>query len=105
MNGVMRRPTTKLPFRRPASAPSESAWGPYGAQAAAHHDPDAVADSDQLGQVARHHEHGFAASRQLVNQAIDIGTAADVDAARRLVEQQDVDVLLEQARQRDLLLV
>ena len=43
--------------------------------------------------------------RQLVDQLVDLRLARDVDAARRLVEHQHVDVVVQQPRDRDLLLV
>ena len=73
----------------------------------------AVAEAEQLGQIAADHQHGPAGVRvpsprpdaSRVEQRVDLRLAADVDAARRLVEQQDVDVVVQQARERDLLLV
>ena len=40
-----------------------------------------------------------------VDEPVDLRLAADVDAARRFVEQEHVDVVVEQPRDRDLLLV
>ena len=42
---------------------------------------------------------------QLVDQLVDLRLAGDVDAARRLVEHQHVHVVMQQARERDLLLI
>ena len=42
---------------------------------------------------------------QLADQAIDLGLGADVDAAGRLVQEQDVGLLVEQPRQGHFLLV
>src|SRR4051794_24134811 len=49
----------------------------------AHHD-DAVADADDLGQVGRDDENRGARLREIVDDRIDLGLGADVDAARRL---------------------
>ncbi len=75
------------------------------AQLAAAHDGDAVAHAEELGQVARHEQHRLAGERQAIDEAVDLRLAADVDAARGLVEEEDVDVVVEQAGERDLLLV
>src|SRR5699024_9832406 len=45
------------------------------------------------------------ASRKLVDQGVDLGARADVDAAGRLVEQEDPAVAHEPTGQHDLLLV
>ena len=42
-----------------------------------------------FGQLARDQEHGVAVGGELVDQRVDLGLGADVDAARRLVEDQD----------------
>ena len=78
-----------------------------GAEPAAAHDRDAVADAEQLGQVARHQRTAFAAlaGDELVDERVDLRLAADVDAAGRLVEEEHVDVVVQEARERDLLLV
>src|SRR5687768_11220324 len=78
---------------------------PGGPELAAHHHRDAITHANQLREVARDEEHGLAPRGKLVDQTIDVGAAADVDTARRLVEQQDVDVLLEQASERYFLLI
>ena len=43
---------------------------------------------EQLGQLARDDEHGRALARELADQRVDLRLRADVDAARRLVEDQ-----------------
>ena len=84
---------------------SSSRHGPRAAELAPAHHRDAVADRRAAPGRARHHEHGLAARREPVDERVDLGAAADVDAARRLVEQEHVDVVVEQPRERDLLLV
>ena len=73
--------------------------------AAAHH-REPVAEAEQLRQVGADHQHRLAAASAASAMAVvDLRLAADVDAARRLVEQQDVGVLVQQPPERDLLLV
>ncbi len=55
-----------------------------------------LADLPGLSRPPRH---------ELVDQLVDLRLAADVDAARRLVEDQHVDVVMQKARERDLLLI
>src|SRR5262245_55010177 len=78
---------------------------PRGAEAAARHHRQAVADAQQLRQVAADEQHRPAARRQLADQAVDLRLAAHVDAARRLVQQQHVRLLVQQPPQCHLLLI
>ena len=96
------------------SARSDSAAGRARLQPAAAHDRDAIAEAEQLGQVAADQTGPRSAVASIGlrrrrparrSSAVDLRLAADVDAARRLVEQQDVDVVMQQPRERDLLLV
>ena len=57
------------------------------------------------GQLRRDHDDRLALGRELVEQAVDLLLGADVDAARGLVEDQDVAVLDEPLGDDDLLLV
>src|SRR3954447_13989312 len=50
------------------------------------HHGDAIADADDLLHVARDHQDGDAGISQRAHQAIDLALGADIDAARRLVE-------------------
>src|SRR3954466_13367609 len=75
-----------------------------GNMSCAHHD-DAVADADDLGQVGRDDENRGARLREIVDDRIDLGLGADVDAARRLVKDQDLRADREQPRQQHFLLV
>ena len=58
-------------------------------RAFAHHH-DAVADADHLLHVARDHQDGDAGIGQPAHQAVDLRLRADIDAARRLVEDHDL---------------
>ena len=69
------------------------------------HDGDAVADAEQLRQIAAHHEHRFAVAGEFVDELIDLRLGTDVDTARRLIEQQDVDAMIQEPGERDFLLV
>jgi hypothetical protein len=69
------------------------------------HDHDAVAHADHLEQLGRDHDHGHALARGLADQVVDRGLAVDVDAAGRLVEDQQVLGGGEPLGQHDLLLV
>ncbi len=71
----------------------------------ARHDGDPVADSEQLGQVGADNQDRLARGGLFADQAIDLGLGADVDAAGRLVQEQDVGSLVEQSCQCHLLLV
>ncbi|KGW79281.1 ABC-type sugar transport system, ATPase component domain protein [Burkholderia pseudomallei MSHR2990] len=66
---------------------------------------DAIAQADDLRQLARDQHDRIAARAQLAHQLIDFRLRADVDAARRLVEDQDPRVMVEPARDHDLLLI
>ena len=70
------------------------------------HDDDAVADADDLRQVGRDDEDRDAAVGEIVDDRIDLRLGADIDAARRLVEDQRPSAAVcKQARQQHLLLV
>jgi hypothetical protein len=81
------------------------------AQSATRHHANAVAERKQFGKVGAHDQHGFARpgstrrAHQLANQRVYLRLATDVDAARRLVEHEHIDVVMEKTRERDFLLV
>src|SRR4051812_33668223 len=85
-------------------------FGPFaprshcGELTAAHYS-DRVAQSQQLRQVAAHEDHGFSVPSELADQFIDLRLAADVDSAGRFIEQENSRRMLEEARDRDLLLI
>ena len=57
--------------------------------AALAHDEDAVAHGQHLGQVGGDEDHGHARRGEVVDELVDLGLGADVDAARRFVEDED----------------
>src|SRR5437763_11452117 len=69
------------------------------------HDDDARASLDQLLQLRRDHQHAQALGGQLVDERLDFALRAHVNAARRLVEDEELRVLAEPAREQNLLLV
>ncbi len=76
-----------------------------GDDGAAVHDGDPVAHAEDLGQLGRDHQDRQALGGQLAHQSVDLGLGADVDALRRLVEDQQARARGQPPRQRDLLLV
>ena len=70
----------------------------------AHHQ-DAVAHAQDLRQLARDHQDRQALLRELAHQAVDLGLGADVDAAGRLVQDQDARLGREPFAEHHLLLV
>ena len=66
------------------------------AEATAVHDGDAVAYSEEFGQVTAYEEDGFALGGELVNQVVDVGFAGNVNAARGFVQEQAIYVVVEQ---------
>ena len=75
------------------------------ADAALMHDQDAIADADHLFHVAGNHQHGDAGVGEGADQAVDLALGADIDAARRLVEQHDIRRHRQPFGKHDLLLV
>src|SRR5262245_26655166 len=70
------------------------------------HDRNAIAQREKFGKVGTDNENGFARPPyQLVEQFVDLRLASDIDPACGLVEHQHIDVVVQQARERDLLLV
>ncbi len=68
-----------------------------------HRDP--VADAEELGEIGADEEEGLSFRGEAVHPLVDLGFAQDVDAARRLVEKEDVGFLVEEPGQGDFLLV
>ena len=69
------------------------------------HDQDARADADELLELGRDDEHAEAGLGEVGDQPVDLGLGRDVDAARRLVEQQHPAVAQQPAGEHHLLLV
>ena len=65
------------------------AGGQGGRKAPLAHDKNAVGQADHLGQFGGDEEDGFAFRGEALGQVIDLGLGTDVDAAGRLVEQED----------------
>ena len=70
----------------------------------AHHQ-NAVAHAEHFRQLARNHDDRHALRGKLAHQAMDLGFRADIDAARRLVHDQDARLGREPFRQADFLLI
>ena len=66
---------------------------------------DAVADAEQFRHLRRDDDDAFAFLRELVDDGVDLVFRADIDAARRLVEDQHFRIGEQPLRQHDLLLV
>ena len=66
---------------------------------------DAVRALDDLLELRRDHQHAEPLVGELADQRLDLGLGADVDAACRLVENQQLRIGAEPARQQHLLLV
>ena len=69
------------------------------------HDDDPVGEAEQLGQLGGDHQDGDAGRGQLVDQPVDLELGADVDAAGRLVQDQDARLARQPAGEHHLLLV
>src|SRR4051812_49165885 len=61
------------------------------------HDEHTVADPDDLRQFARNDDQADPVRGELVDDAVDLGFSADVDAPGRLVEDQQLGADLEPA--------
>ena len=66
---------------------------------------DAVGELQDLRQVGRDHHHREAVVGEPVDELVDLGDGADVDAARRLVEDDELRLLDQRLGDDDLLLV
>src|ERR1700742_2778787 len=68
------------------------------------HDDDARASLDQLFKLGRDHQHAESRRGKFVDERLNLALCADVYAARRLVEDKELRVLAEPAREKNLLL-
>src|SRR5262249_13851102 len=69
------------------------------------HDEDAITHAEHFRQLARYHQYGEPLRRQLPHQAMDLRLGADIDAARWLVQDEELRLVGEPLAQHDLLLV
>ena len=69
------------------------------------HHVDAIREAEDLRQLGADEHDPQPLVGEIINQAVDFGLGADVNAARRLVEDQDFRLRSQPARQDDLLLV
>ena len=69
------------------------------------HDDDAVAEPDQLRHFRRHDDHRTPLRRERGDEAIDLLLGADVDSARRLVDDDDARIELHHLGQQQFLLI
>ena len=79
--------------------------GDLAGDAALAHRDDPVRDRENFRQFGRDDDDGDAGLRHLDQEIVDLDLGADVDAARRLVDDQDFRPQREPARQHDLLLI
>ena len=79
--------------------------GPGGAELAAVHDGECVTDAEQFGDIRADEEHGFPLGGKAADPFVDLDLTGDIDAARGLVEQKQVAIVVEQTGELDLLLV
>ena len=69
------------------------------------HDHDAVRQREHLRQVGGHHQERHAARGEIAQDAVDVRLGADVDAARRLIDDEDARVARQPLGEQHLLLV
>ena len=69
------------------------------------HDQDAVGHAQDLRQLGRDDDHRATLGGEAFDQGVDLGLGADIDAARRLVEQEDAGTRRDPAADDRLLLV
>ena len=104
-----RRSRLRAPARSPSAAPTSflSAVRPstIATICAAVHHGDPVAQLEDLVELGRDEQDGRSGVALLDRLAVDELDAADVEAARRLVEDEQLQVAVELARDDDLLLV
>ena len=85
-------PHATCPAQRPAPAPAWRSRFELGHDPALAHHEDAVAHAEDLRQLGGDHEDGRALRGQPVHELVDLDLGADVDAPRRLVEDEHVRV-------------
>src|SRR5215212_5257637 len=80
-------------------------WVEFPRDLAVAHHQDAVAQRKQLLGLAGDDEHALAASREAVDDLVDVGAGPDVDPLGGLVEHHEVGIGFQPLSQNDLLLV
>src|SRR5262249_911809 len=69
------------------------------------HNQDSVAHADDFAQIARNEQNRFATRGQLVDECMNLGFGADIDAARRLIKNHHTGIAFEPANHDCLLLI
>src|ERR1051326_5980147 len=69
------------------------------------HHSNAVTEAEQFRQIRTNNENGFAYLSASRDHFVNLGAAGDIYAARRFIEEQHVCILIQQARNRHLLLI
>ena len=77
----------------------------FAGDAALPHHQDAVGHLQQFRHLGTHHQDRRAGARQLVHHLEDFHLRADIDAARRLIEQEYTRAARQPLRDHDLLLI
>ena len=84
---------------------AELGAGEFAGEAALAHDEDAAAQADEFGEFGGDDEEGFAFEGEFVEELVDFGLGADVDAAGGFVDDEDVAIAGEPFGEGDFLLV
>ena len=79
--------------------------GQFSNKAALVHDIDSITDTKDFWHLRRNNDDRFPLLCQLVDDTVNLILGADIDTTRRFIEDQDVRVCLNPARQHDLLLI
>ena len=69
------------------------------------HHQHAIAHTQYLFEIAGDHQHGYAVGNELIDECINLGPGADIDASGRLVENQHFRIAGQPFRKDDLLLI
>ena len=75
------------------------------AKRSATHDKNPVANSQELRQFGRHDDDDFAQSYQFADEEVHLVLGADVDSARRFIENDDLRIRFEPPRDQQFLLI
>jgi len=83
----------------------EVGTGEFGGESAFAEDEDAIAEGHEFGEFAGSDYDAEALFAEFVNEGVDFGFGSDIDAARGVVEEEDVGLSEEPASDDSLLLV